>query len=155
MSFVKLWTRIREIDHLMKGSEVQVWTRKPKFRWFASQNERAQWIEVELILRNYELKSCNLATGEMVLLPKRIRSLKERIAEKIAQRMDRNSTVTAPLPVGHPVMVAWEAYKKTGSYANSKSWATKAEHTEGSLWAAFLAGYTMANARSGEEVKTE
>lgn len=38
-------------------------------------------------------------------------------------------------------MIAWEAYKATEGYANTKRWATKPEHTEGSLWAAFEAGF--------------
>lgn len=40
-----------------------------------------------------------------------------------------------------PLMIAWEAYKATEDYANTKRWATKPEHTEGSLWAAFMAGF--------------
>lgn len=78
----------------------------------------------------------------------------------------------SPLPKDHPMMVAWEAHKATEDYANSLHWAlrvmpmlqagapeavTKADvcglmpleqrtrHVEGSMWAAFLAGWDAAN----------
>lgn len=47
---------------------------------------------------------------------------------------------TVPLAKDHPDMIAWEAYKATPGYANTLRWATEAQHTEGSLWAAFIAG---------------
>lgn len=40
-----------------------------------------------------------------------------------------------------PLMIAWEAYKATEEFANTKRWASQAEHTEGSLWAAFMVGF--------------
>lgn len=46
-----------------------------------------------------------------------------------------------PEPKDSPLMKAWEAYKQTPEYANTKQWASKEEHTEGSLWAAFSAGF--------------
>lgn len=49
--------------------------------------------------------------------------------------------VQAPVPADHPVMVTWNAYKASPDYANTKKWATDAEHTDGSLWAAFCAGF--------------
>lgn len=42
-----------------------------------------------------------------------------------------------------PRMVAWEAYKATPEYANTRKWA-RTEHAEGSLWAAFLEGWARA-----------
>lgn len=50
----------------------------------------------------------------------------------------------AALPKHHPLMVAWEAYKETEEYVNSKKWASaqyKDRHLEGSLWAMFMAGW--------------
>lgn len=52
--------------------------------------------------------------------------------------------VRTALPKDAPLMVAWEAYKATDDYANTRRWATHAEHTEGSLWGAFMAGYFAA-----------
>lgn len=45
-----------------------------------------------------------------------------------------------------PLMVAWKAYSSTPAYAASKAWALHAEHTEGSMWAAFAAGWLGAAA---------
>jgi hypothetical protein len=59
------------------------------------------------------------------------------------------------LPKDHPLMKAWEKYKASEGYANSLKWARTARvqdhpdgamtltypHTEGSMWAAFCAGY--------------
>lgn len=64
------------------------------------------------------------------------------------------------LPKDHPMMIAWEHYKATEDYANTKKWACAARvedhddlslvitypHTEGSLWGAFTAGYRAATA---------
>lgn len=56
----------------------------------------------------------------------------------------------APVPEDHPLMVAWNAYKATDDYANSRKWAIHRNHAddeqyvqwvEGSLWAAFMAGF--------------
>ena len=46
-----------------------------------------------------------------------------------------------PVAADAPVMKAWEAYKATDEYANTKRWAVVAEYTDGSLWAAFLQGW--------------
>lgn len=40
-----------------------------------------------------------------------------------------------------PLMQAWESHKTTKDYANSKKWAVQPQHTEGSLWALFMAGW--------------
>lgn len=56
-------------------------------------------------------------------------------------------------PKDSPLMVAWEAHKRSEEYANSKRWAAKPEHLEGSMWAQFLAGWNAAQAcrcRAGE-----
>lgn len=49
-----------------------------------------------------------------------------------------------PVPADHPLMIAWENYKQTEDYANTKKWAAYAEHVDGSLWAAFARGYHAA-----------
>lgn len=72
-----------------------------------------------------------------------------------------------PVPNDDPVMIAWRAYIATDDYQNSKNWALqiapmvhagdpdgelkrrhelmpfgqRAQHVEGSLWAAFIAGW--------------
>lgn len=43
-----------------------------------------------------------------------------------------------------PLMVAWTAYKGTEEYANSRKWALHEKHVDGSLWAAFEAGFAAA-----------
>jgi len=40
-------------------------------------------------------------------------------------------------------MIAWEVYKQSDSYENTKKWAAHPEHIEGSLWAAFSEGFIM------------
>jgi hypothetical protein len=49
--------------------------------------------------------------------------------------------VMAALPADHPLMLAWEEYKKTFAYANSFKWAAQAEHRDGSMFAAFAKGW--------------
>jgi len=66
------------------------------------------------------------------------------------------STATA-LPKDDPRMIAWEQYKKSERYQNSKKWAAYPEHVEGSLWDAFLFGYEslarqLKAARKGLEI---
>lgn len=43
-----------------------------------------------------------------------------------------------------PRIVAWERYRATPDYGVSFRWAQFEEHREGSMWAAFLAGYETA-----------
>lgn len=50
----------------------------------------------------------------------------------------------APISKEHPLSEAWHKYKATDSYANTKKWAAHIEHAEGSLWAAFSAGWDAA-----------
>lgn len=49
-----------------------------------------------------------------------------------------------PVCADAPLMVAWTAYSATDEFANTKRWATKPDHTVGSLWAAFAAGFAAA-----------
>lgn len=61
---------------------------------------------------------------------------------------------SAKLPDDSPLMIAWNAYRATDDYANTLKWARHLSmhlqeaqatiihpHTEGSLWAAFMAGW--------------
>lgn len=54
------------------------------------------------------------------------------------------SEASRAVPEDHPLMVAWNAYKETEDFANAKKWAVHAENTDGSLWAAFMAGFAAA-----------
>jgi len=49
--------------------------------------------------------------------------------------------VSAPVDPASPLMVAWEQFKQSESYANSKKWAAFPEHVDGSLWALFEIGW--------------
>jgi len=48
------------------------------------------------------------------------------------------------LPPNDALLVAWDKYKRTESFDNTKKWAADASHIDGSLWAAFMHGYTAA-----------
>lgn len=50
----------------------------------------------------------------------------------------------SPVDRDAPVMLAWNTFKATEEYANAARWALSPEDTEGSLWRAFLEGYTAA-----------
>lgn len=54
------------------------------------------------------------------------------------------SEAMSPVPKDAPVRIAWEAYKASDDYANTKKWAVVLAHTDGSLWAAFYAGFVAA-----------
>lgn len=43
-----------------------------------------------------------------------------------------------------PLMIAWEIYRQTQEFDNTKRWAVEGEHVEGSLWAAFERGFRAA-----------
>jgi len=75
------------------------------------------------------------------------------------------SDVMAKLPDDSPLMIAWNAYRATDGYANVLKWARHVKvqeretnalieiqhpHTEGSLWAAFMAGYKAAQGPTGD-----
>jgi hypothetical protein len=55
--------------------------------------------------------------------------------------MNTMSDAMAALPKDDPRIVAWEAYRAGPHYQNTRNWALHEEHVDGSLWAAFLAGY--------------
>jgi hypothetical protein len=86
-----------------------------------------------------------------------------RTAEEATVTMEARMTVSCPkckgdisdtyegmvaLPKDSPIMRAWDAYKATPDYANSLKWAAHDEHRVGSMWAAFLQGWTLATERA-------
>ncbi len=53
--------------------------------------------------------------------------------------------VDEELPRGHPLRTAFDRYKRTVEYENTRRWALHERHVDGSLWAAFMAGYKSAD----------
>lgn len=53
-------------------------------------------------------------------------------------------SVSSPVPKDAPVMIAWEEWKKSDDFANSRKWAAQEAHVEGSLWNAFQTGFGAA-----------
>ena len=51
------------------------------------------------------------------------------------------SNVQTPVPENAPLMVAWTEYKQSAEFENTKKWAGHPKHVDGSLWAAFSAGF--------------
>lgn len=60
--------------------------------------------------------------------------------------MNHDETVQEALTKDHPIVVAFDKYKESESYANTKKWAKHEDHVDGSLWAAFERGYCAAKA---------
>lgn len=56
-------------------------------------------------------------------------------------------SVQTEAPLDHPMRIAWEKYKQTPEYANTKHWALYKGHEESSLWASFVEGF-MAGERA-------
>lgn len=52
------------------------------------------------------------------------------------------------MPLTHPLRAAWESYKLSDDYANSRKWAAQPEHIEGSMWAVWLAAFNAATERA-------
>jgi hypothetical protein len=50
-------------------------------------------------------------------------------------------TTMRPVPADDPLMIAWKAYEATDDYANTRRWVVEPHATDGSLWAAFEAGF--------------
>lgn len=55
-----------------------------------------------------------------------------------------------PVPKTDPMMKAWDSFRTSDEYVNIKSWASKSEHLQGSLWAMFVAGYKAATERAAD-----
>lgn len=58
-----------------------------------------------------------------------------------------------PLSSDDPRLIAWNLYKASEAFQNTRKWATYPENVDGSLWAAFLAGYAAALDALGKEEK--
>jgi hypothetical protein len=46
-----------------------------------------------------------------------------------------------PIDKTHPLWIAWEKYKTSDEYANTRRWALVEAHVDGSLWASFCEGW--------------
>ena len=55
--------------------------------------------------------------------------------------MSQDSKVMTKIADDHPMKVAWDFYKETDDYANTRKWALQEEHVDGSLWTAFCVGW--------------
>lgn len=51
------------------------------------------------------------------------------------------------VPMSDPMRQAWERYKQTDDYQNTRRWALHEQHVDGSLWAAYCEGYKAAEAK--------
>lgn len=56
----------------------------------------------------------------------------------------------APVPKDDPLMKEWESYHQSNAFKNAKRWAVDPNHVDGSLWAAFEAGFRAATARAAD-----
>lgn len=56
------------------------------------------------------------------------------------------------LPKDDPRIVAWQAYRLTEDYENTRRWALQEAHVDGSLWAAFIVGYTATRTSDTERL---
>jgi cation transport regulator ChaB len=54
----------------------------------------------------------------------------------------------AEMPLTHPLRAAWEQYKQTDEYKNTRKWAAHPEHLEGSMWGVWLAAFNAATERA-------
>lgn len=81
------------------------------------------------------------------------------------------SSTQAPIPKDDPLMIEWEKFKACGEYANAVNWGTypsasiemsedgkgevgitlNFDHIDGSVWAAFCAGWNARIQRSAED----
>lgn len=60
-------------------------------------------------------------------------------------------SVTKQIAEDHPLKKAWDAYRQTDDFANSRKWANQPEHVDGSLWAMFMTGWMMATERAASQ----
>lgn len=62
-------------------------------------------------------------------------------------------TASSMIPKDHPCRIAWNSYKETDEYKNTRKWALHDEHVDGSLWAAFENGFRAALNERGANVQ--
>lgn len=65
----------------------------------------------------------------------------EQIHDKSDYEDESSSRVMTAVHKDAPVMKAWEIYKASEDYANTKRWTVDPNHADGSLWSAFYQGY--------------
>jgi len=58
--------------------------------------------------------------------------------------------IETQVPDDDPLMIAWTAYKHSNEFVNSRKWALFEQHVDGSMWAAFEAGFRAAQPTSPE-----
>lgn len=58
--------------------------------------------------------------------------------------------VKTKLSKEHPLAIAWAKFKKTDEFENIKRWAIDPNHTVGSLWGTFEAGWRISVADKKE-----
>jgi len=56
------------------------------------------------------------------------------------------SDAMRPVPDNDPGKMAWEEWKQTDDYANTRKWALHPTHVDGSLWHAYWSGYQASGA---------
>ena len=74
----------------------------------------------------------------------------EACAEAIERGEGDMMPTDTPLAKDDPLDVAWELYKSTEDYANTRRWALYEAHVDGSLWAAFAEGWKLRAIERGE-----
>lgn len=62
-------------------------------------------------------------------------------------------SVMTPVDKNAPLMIAFQKYKTSGEYANTRKWALLEGHVDGSLWAAFSAGFSAATKKDAREAE--
>ena len=62
---------------------------------------------------------------------------------------------TNPAGTTSLVMIAWNKYKETDGFKNTKKWAANEKHVDGSLWAAFLTGFNGGKSAPQETPEVE
>ena len=70
------------------------------------------------------------------------------------------SAAMSELPMTHPTRAAWETYKETDAYANSREWAVHKQagergYIDGSLWLAFCRGWEAAMTAEAKQMEEE
>lgn len=61
-----------------------------------------------------------------------------------------SSGVSTAADPNSPLMVAWEQFKRSDSFANSRKWAEHDQHRDGSMWNCFMVGWMAATASERE-----
>lgn len=57
-------------------------------------------------------------------------------------------SIQTVVPQDSLLMMAWKVYESSEDFQNTRRWALREEHVNGSLWAAFLNGWLAAGGTS-------